>query len=170
MNFTTCARIAQASRSLISAVAVLGALGCGKKEAATRPMPADPDATVVSFLTAVRAEDLDAMADLWGSSDGPARENMDREELEQRLTIVKIYLSHEEYTIVPGARDPTIELRPGERLVMVRLTRKGCTPTVPFTLTPYRNAWLIRDIKLQAAGNPARTCAVTPEVGSRSER
>jgi hypothetical protein len=162
MNITTRTRIAQARRSLTVASLGVAVFACGKKETATRPLPADPDAAVVSFLGAVRAEDLDTMGQLWGTAGGPASTRMDREELEQRLTIMKVYLEHEEYSIIPGMRDPTIELRQGERLVTVRLTRRGCTPTVPFTVTPYQAGWLIRDVKLEAAGNPARTCPVTP--------
>jgi hypothetical protein len=145
-------------------VAALGVavFACGKKEAVGLPAPTDPDAAVVRFLSAIRAEDTDAMAQVWGTSSGPAADRLDRDELEQRLTVMKVYLEHEEYAIVPGVRDPTIDVRRGERLVVVRLTRKGCTPMVPFTLTPYQNGWLIRDVKLEAAGNPARNCAVTP--------
>jgi len=162
MNFTTCTRIAQARRSLI--VASLGAavFACGKKEAVTWAVPSDPDAAVVSFLGAVRAEDLDAMGQLWGTSDGPAYDRMDREELEQRLTVMMVYLEHEEYSIVSGVRDPTVALRRGERLVTARLTRRGCTPMVPFTVTPYQDGWLVRDVRLEAAGNPVRTCPTPP--------
>ena len=113
-------------------------------------------------MSAVRAGDLDAMGRLWGTADGPAAHRMDGGELERRLTVMRIYLQHEEYSIVTGARDPTIRLRRGERVVSVRITRKGCTPVVPFTVTPYRGGWLVRDVKLEAAGNPARSCPVTP--------
>jgi len=162
MNFMKPTRIPQALRSLALAVSI-GALGaCSKSGTTTHPVPSDPDAAVVSFLSAVRAEDLDAMGHLWGTEDGPAATWMESGELERRLTVMRVYLEHEEYAVVTGARDPTVRLRPGERLVSVRITRKGCTPVVPFTVTPYRGGWLVRDVKLEAAGNPARSCPVTP--------
>ncbi len=117
---------------------------------------------MVSFLSAARAGDITTMGRLWGSSDGPGADHLEREELEQRLTVMRVYLEHEEYSIVPGARDPTIRLEEGERLVAVRLTRRGCSPVVPFTMVPYRGGWLVRNVSLEAAGNPARACQTTP--------
>lgn len=159
MNFTMRTRVAQASRSLFLAGLGVSVFACGKKETSYAPPPSDPEATVIEFLAAVRAQDLAGMARLWGSSSGPAGDRLDQNELEQRLTVMRIYLEHEEYSVIPGATDPTMTIESGERLVMVRLTRRGCTPEVPFTVTPYGNGWLVRDVKLEAAGNPARTCA-----------
>jgi hypothetical protein len=83
---------------------------------------------------------------------------MDSQTLEQRLTVMRIYLEHEEYTIVPRPADVIVELESDEQSVFVRLTRKGCTPVVPFVLAPYRGGWLVRNIDLERAGNPARRC------------
>ncbi len=162
MNFMNPGWIAQAPRSLILVILSASVISCSKSGTTTQPLPSDPDAAVVSFLSAVRAEDIDAMGRLWGTDDGPAADWMDGAELERRLTVMRIYLQHEEYAVVAGARDPTVRLRQGERLVSVRITRNGCTPVVPFTVTPYRDGWLVRDVKLEAAGNPARSCPVTP--------
>jgi len=95
---------------------------------------------------------------LWGTSNGPASENLDRVTLEQRLTVIRIYLEHEEYTIVPDGPVAGVDVEAGERAVFVQLSRRGCTPTVPFTLVPHRGGWLVRDIDLAAAGNPSRSC------------
>lgn len=162
MNFTMSTRIAQALGAL--GVAVLGAslISCASGGSAAVPPPADPAATVVSFLDAVKAGDLARMAQLWGGSRGLAADRIDATQLEQRLTVISIYLEHEEYAIVAGTGDPTVLLQPGERLVRVRLTRKGCEPVVPFTLTPYQGGWLIRNIRLEDAGNPARVCQGVP--------
>lgn len=162
MNFTNPSWIAQAPRSLILVTLSASVLSCSKSGTTTQPAPSDPDAAVVSFLSAVRAEDVDAMGRLWGTADGPAADWMDSGELERRLTVMRVYLQHEEYSVVAGVRDPTVSLREGERLVSVRISRNGCTPIVPFTVTPYRGGWLVRDVKLEAAGNPARSCPVTP--------
>lgn len=159
MNFTVPTRVAQASRSL-SVVALSAAMfACGSKRTSVATPPSDPEATVVEFLSAVRAQDIQSLAGLWGSSKGLAADRIDQSELERRLTVMQIYLQHEEYAILPDARDPTVAVERGERVVMVRLTRNGCTPQVPFTLSPFGNGWLVRDVKLEAAGNPARICA-----------
>lgn len=122
------------------------------------PPPADPEATVRSFMNAVSANSIAGMGQLWGTADGPAAGDMDRTVLEQRLTVIRIYLEHEEFAIVSGDRVTGVNVEEGERAVFVRVRRRGCTPIVPFTLVPYRGGWLIRSIDLAAAGNPARRC------------
>ena len=122
------------------------------------PPPADPEAAVRSFLQAVSANSIAGMGRLWGTNDGPATGNMDQTTLEQRLTVIRIYLEHEEFAFVPGNPLSRVDLEAGERDVFVQLTRRGCTPTVPFTLVPYRGGWLIRSIDLARAGNPSRRC------------
>lgn len=122
------------------------------------PPPGDPEATVRSFMQAVSANSITGMGQLWGTSDGPASGRMDRATLEQRLTVIRIYLEHENFAIVPGDLIAGADVEAGERALFVRLTRRGCTPTVPFTLVPYGGGWLIRSIDLAAAGNPSRRC------------
>ncbi|UCG86443.1 MAG: hypothetical protein JSW71_21505 [Gemmatimonadota bacterium] len=157
MNFTTFPRIAQVPAVLPVIAAVLSVNACSQGGSSS-PAPTNPEAAVISFLSAVRAQDMNQMSDLWGSSAGPASERMDSQTLEQRLTVMRIYLEHEEYTIVPRPADMLVEVQAGEQAVFVRLTRKGCTPVVPFTVAPYRGGWLIRNIDLEKAGNPARRC------------
>ena len=109
-------------------------------------------------MRAVGANSLAAMGQLFGTSDGPAAGYMDQTELEQRLTVIRIYLEHEEFHFVPGDPVEGVNAEAGERALFVQLTRRGCTPTVPFTLVPYRGGWLIRSIDLARAGNPSRRC------------
>jgi hypothetical protein len=158
MNITMFPRIAQVAASwLLLAAAALG-MACSTG-GSSAPAPANPEATVFSFLSAVSAQDMTRMAELWGSSSGPAANRMDAQTLEQRLTVIRVYLEHEEYAVVPRPTNVrVVETEAGERVVYVRLTRRGCTPVVPFTLVQYANGWLIRNIDLQAAGNPARRC------------
>ena len=98
------------------------------------------------------------MQRLWGSSSGLAADQMDSQTAEQRLTVMRIYLAHEEYAIVPRPNDMLVDTESGEQVVYVRITRNGCTPVVPFTVAPYRGSWLVRNVDLQAAGNPERRC------------
>lgn len=133
---------------------VLASAGCGGGHAG--PAPAEPEAAVRSFLAGVAANSLAAMGEVWGSERGPAVNWMNREELDRRLTVMRIVLEHERYELVPG--NQPVGQPAGERVVRVRLYRKGCTPVVPFTTLRYRSGWLVKSIDLEAAGNPARRC------------
>lgn len=159
MKLTTISSVAQ-PLYLAVLIALSGSVvSCSSRSGgASIPPPVDPEAAVRGFLQAVSANSIAAMGQLWGTSDGPAAGNMDRETLEQRLTVIRIYLEHEEFAIVPGNPIPGVDVEVGERVVFVQLSRMGCTPTVPFTLTPYRGGWLIRSIDLASAGNPSRRC------------
>ncbi len=144
---------------LAALLALSGSLiSCGSRGGANVPPPVDPEAAVRTFLHAVSANSIAGMGQLWGTSDGPAADRMDQTVLEQRLTVIRVYLEHEEFVIVPGDPVTGVNLEAGELAVFVQLSRKGCTPTVPFTLAPYRGGWLIRSIDLAAAGNPSRRC------------
>lgn len=135
----------------IAAIGAALATACGGGGA---PAPADPATTVQAFLEAVRANDLRAMGRLWGTSRGPAAGRMPAEELERRLTVMRIYLAHERFEILPDLDRP----RTARPVLRVRLTRRGCLPVVPFTMTRHGDGWLIQEIDLAAAGNPQRTC------------
>ncbi len=107
-------------------------------------------------MNAVRANSLMAMGDLWGSDRGRAKNYMNPDEVERRLTVMRIYLENEEYEILaPGAQ---LGLKENQRVVRVQLTRMGCRPVVPFTVTRFGNGWLVSNVDLAAAGNPARAC------------
>jgi hypothetical protein len=129
---------------------------CGGPSA-TVPAPVSPEAAVRSFLNAVKANSLSAMGETWGSSRGPAVQYMDRAELEQRLTVIRAFLEHDKFEIL-GFQTGVAPANDQKRVLRVRLTRKGCEPVVPFTVTPYGGGWLVTDIDLSAAGNPQRPC------------
>lgn len=138
---------------------VIGAaLACGGGRAMLAP--SSPEAAVRTFMNAVRVNSLSTMGELWGSSRGPAKSYLPANELEQRLIVIRTYLDHESFEILePQASVPRAA---NQRIVEVRLTRKGCRPVVPFTLVPYRGGWLISNIDIAAAGNPARSCPQVP--------
>ena len=165
INFVGATAMAQAQRVL--GVVLLAAACSGSPSDLS---PASPEATVRSFMNAVHAGNLAAMGDLWGSANGPARGDMAPQVLEQRLTVIRIYLAHEQFEVLP----PSVQSlpSPGQQVLEVRLTRKGCAPVVPFTLVRHGDGWLISNIDIAAAGNPERACgprdaARNPEAGSR---
>jgi hypothetical protein len=134
---------------------VLLGTGCGHRPATVGTTPTDPATVVERFMAAVKANDLPTMGRLWGTAKGPAAQSMPRDQLDKRLTVIQSYLLHDSLTILPGTEP---ESASNERVVRVQLMRLGCAPVVPFTLVRYRDGWLIREIDLEAAGNPKRPC------------
>ena len=70
------------------------------------------------FLKAVRAQDIQAMSVLFGTKNGPSRDNMNRDELEKRLVILQCYFNHDKFRITgesPGEG--------GHRVIATELTR-----------------------------------------------
>lgn len=172
LNFTMTPGQTQGFRAGLLAAAALLLVACGGPQSVAAP--ASPEAAVRGFLNAVRANSLLAMSEVWGSARGPARRYMRRDEVDQRLAVIRAYLDHERFEIL----ESQAVLPPGpdgRRSLQVRLTRRGCTPVVPFTVVPYGGGWLVSDIDLAAAGNPQRRCPPSstgpgsraPEPGTR---
>ena len=136
-------------------ISILACAACAGKRTDAGNLPSDPAAAVREFLTAVKANDLTAMGDVWGSSRGPANTWMKNDELQKRLTVMRAVLVHDSFAIDPGTFPGNAS---EERVVRVRLTRGNCTPVVPFTAREYRGRWIVSAIDLEAAGNPARPC------------
>ena len=61
---------------------------------------AAPRLAVEQFLNAVKAQDLQAMGVLFGTSNGPARDNIERTELEKRAIIMQCYFNHDKFRIL----------------------------------------------------------------------
>jgi hypothetical protein len=109
---------------------------------------------VDQFLKAVNAKDLQAMSTAWGTSNGPARETMDRSDLEKREIILACYFAHDSYRVVseqPGAkghRDVRIELKKGN------LTRQ----TTFYTIKGPGDRWYVENMDIASVrdfcGNP----------------
>jgi hypothetical protein len=144
---------------LLAVVLVLAA-GCHSGGGAFLA-PASPEAAVRGFLNAVKTNSMTAMSELWGSEDGPASRTMThtesaRTDMEQRLTVMRIYLEHDKFDIMP-ANSGVIQAS-DKRIVDVRLYRRGCMPVVPFTAVRAGSGWLVSNVELAAAGNPALGC------------
>jgi hypothetical protein len=112
-------------------------------------------ATVQNFMRAVADSNLTAMADLWGTARGPAAKTKQPSDYERRIAIMQSYLSHDDSRILSDAADGS-----GARhAVQVQLRRQACTWTVPFSVIQLADrTWIINQIDLTAAGNPARPC------------
>lgn len=112
-------------------MALLVLAACGPRVAPGSPMPGAlaPRAAVESFLSAVRAQDLQAMSMVWGSERGPARDIIpDRSELEKREIVMQCYLAHDRFRILGDVA--SVEKR---RVFRVELSKGPLTRTTTFT-------------------------------------
>jgi len=107
---------------------------------------ATPRSAVEQFLNAVRAQDLQAMSVIFGTKNGPSRDNMNREELEKRLVVLQCYFNHDKFRILgesPGEG--------GHRVLEVELTRQGNIRTPAFYAVPGpENRWYIDNMEIAA--------------------
>lgn len=156
-NITKLIIMAQVLRNTFFLSATLAVTACGSKSWASLMLPVDPQVTVTRFMSAVEANNLVAMGQLWGTKRGPAIEKMDRSDLEKRLTVMQRYLIHDEYEVLDGETMGRLDDR--TRAYRIRLTRAGCVHNVPFELIRLGGGWLVSNIDLAQAGNPARACA-----------
>jgi hypothetical protein len=153
LNFMTSIPLSQRARA--GGLLLAGALvaGCG---GGGRIAPTEPEAAVRAFLSAAKANSITAMGEYWGTSRGPAIRNMNRTEMDQRLTVMRTYLNHDRFEFTErNVPDPTSGSR---RILDVQLFRGECRPVVPFTVVRWGNGWLVQSVDLSAAGNPARPC------------
>jgi hypothetical protein len=112
-------------------------------------------ATVQEFMQAVADSNLAAMAGLWGTPRGPAAKTRQPSDYERRIFVMQSYLSNDDSRILSDEPDGS-EAR---RAVQVQLRRQACTWTVPFTVIRLADgSWIVNQIDLTTAGNPARGC------------
>jgi hypothetical protein len=128
---------------------------CTTKTAAVTPAAQAPQAvvaptmTIERFMRAVNQRDLQTMARLFGTREGPVARTWNAKEVDERMRILAEVLRHNDYKIaqediVPGRRDEatqfTVNITVGSRIV-----------PVPFVLvrSAQEPEWLIEDIKIQ---------------------
>ena len=101
---------------------------------------------VEEFLTAVRAQDIQAMSVIFGTNRGPSRDNMNRDELEKRLVILQCYFNHDKSRFLsesPGADN--------HRIVEMELTKQGIARTPSFySVQGPNNRWYVDNMEIAA--------------------
>jgi hypothetical protein len=147
-------------RRLVLVAGLALAAACGGSSGAGTVSPASapdtPDATVTRFLRAVADSNIAAMAQLWGTVNGPASETRQPPQWERRLEVMQYYLRHEAARITSSAG---VTNQADRHAIVAELAREGCTVTVPFQLVRLPGGgWLVNEIDLDAIGNPARRC------------
>ena len=94
------------------------------------------------------ADEIEAMARLFGTSDGSILDRDPRDEVEQRMFLIAQILEHTDYQLageraIPGRSRDAIE-------VVVRLTNDAGVVDVPFQVVRAGDEWLIENIHLEA--------------------
>jgi len=137
----------------LGSVLLLAACGGGS---APQVQPAtSASGAVQSFMQAVADSNVVKMASLWGTASGPAVKTNQPPDWQRRVAIMQAYLRNDSFRItsdVPEADE-------SRRGLQVEIRRKTCSWIVPFTAIRIRDgSWIVTQLDLAAAGNPARPC------------
>jgi hypothetical protein len=129
---------------------------CGGGGGAEQAQPATSAAEAVQgFMRAVADSNIDKMASLWGTANGPASKTKQPPDWERRVVIMQAYLRNDSFRVTSDVPDPD----ENRRAQQVEIKRQTCTWHVPFVSIKTRNgSWLVTQVDLTAAGNPARPC------------
>ncbi len=99
------------------------------------------------FLNAAKAQDLQAMGAVWGSTEGASRDNMDREQLDRRLLILQPCYVADRSQIL----DESMGAGPTERRLRLQLTRGTTTKTIEFKVVRGPSSrWYVEDVNYDA--------------------
>jgi hypothetical protein len=129
------------------------------KATSTAPMPAvapagnttgaaDPRAAVLAFLDAAKNQDLQALAAVWGSSEGSVRDTgaIPRDEMEKRELIMMCYLTHDSHQILSEA--PAAN---SERVIAAQLRRGSLARTANFfAVAGPGGRWYVRAFDMES--------------------
>ena len=115
---------------------------------------AAPQLAVDHFLKGANAKDIQAMGTVFGTKAGPARETMDRTELEKRLIILSCYFSHDAARTIGEDRGTD-----GHRELRVELKKGNMTRVTTFyTIQGPGSRWYVDNIDIASVrdfcGNP----------------
>lgn len=147
-------------RVSVAAVTLLGALACGGGAGpapAPAPSMAGPEQAVKDFLDAAADSNVVRMADLWGTTAGPAGVTKVPPDYERRVVVMQAYLKPHRYRIFAStAPDATVP----RRVVDVEFRRDQCVKVVPVTVVRAGDGrWLVNAVDIAMLGNPAKPCA-----------
>lgn len=126
---------------------------CGGGTAPVQPANSAA-AAVQGFMQAVADSNLPKMAALWGTARGPASKTGQPPDYERRIAIMQAYLRNDSYRLTSDVAEAA-----DRRALQVEIKRQTCTWSVPFvTIKAGEGTWLVNQVDLTAAGNPARPC------------
>lgn len=107
---------------------------------------ATPRAALESFISAIRAQDLQAMSAVWGNKDGPVRDSkvFAREEMEQRELYLVRCLKNDRYRVL--GESPAAD---NERVFSVELVRGTVTRVTDFFTARGGDRWYVRSANME---------------------
>lgn len=105
-----------------------------------------PRQAVEAFLATIEAKDIQAMSLVWGSTDGPVRDHMARDQMEKREILMQCYLKHDAAKI--GDQSPGPEGRIIFKVELVQGPRKRTTNFT--TVRGPSDRWYVFDVDLSA--------------------
>ena len=136
-------------------VALLAGVACQTRTVETRaPSPATaastasgPKPALDAFLSAIRAQDLQALAVAWGDKAGPVRDTkvFSREEMEQRELILIRCFKHDRARVLGESQAVG-----GERKFEVELVRGTVTRVADFFTVQGPDRWYVRSANMDA--------------------
>jgi hypothetical protein len=139
---------------------------CGGSGGAAAVHPANTaSAAVENFMKAVADSNLAAMAGLWGTAKGPASRTRQPPDYERRIVVMQSYLSHDDFRILGDAPEGS-EAR---HALQVQIRRGACTWSIPFVVIRIADGgWIVNQMDLTTAGNPARPCNPSAQDTARA--
>ena len=146
--------------------AVLLVAACGGAAATSEVHPANTaSGAVQAFMKAVADSNLAGMATLWGTTAGPAGRTRQPPDYERRIVVMQSYLAHDDFRILGDAPDG-VDTR---HALQVQIRRGACTWTVPFAAIRLSDGtWIVNQVDLTQAGNPARPCDPSAQDSART--
>lgn len=143
-------------RFLFAVVLAAVPAGCGGGSSPDTPAPTNSArGAVENFMQAVADSNFTRMANYWGSSSGPAARTRQPPDYERRIAIMHAYLRNESHRIVTDSPDGG----DARHALQVEIRRQLCSWIVPFTAVKLNDgSWIVSQVDLTAAGNPARPC------------
>ena len=142
--------------SIVFMLAVAGVGGCRRQVVVSSPpagqVPAVSGASggatareaSEKFLGAAKVGDLDAMSLVWGTSSGPVRNTMSRQEWEMREVVFMRCLRHDSWRILSETSAVG-----GERLMMVEIKWKDLTRSTSFYAVQAQDQrWYVRQFDM----------------------
>ena len=137
-------------RLSISLVLLMSAGACTTQTVASpSQLPVASSLIVERFLQAANTRDLETMARLFGTGDGPIADSGSREEVELRMNVIAEILQHNDYQIVSENRVPGAEMLSNRVGVDLMVPQGRTVRDVGFTVVlESPNRWLINVIEL----------------------
>ncbi|NOT08674.1 MAG: hypothetical protein HOP28_10775 [Gemmatimonadales bacterium] len=142
-------------RISVTVALLLAACGGGSNLGTAAPVASSAQA-LREFMKAAADSSISRMAELWGTSHGPAGATRNPADFEKRLILIQTYLRADSTKVVSDIGVPGEE---DQRRLQVAIYRMGCMKQVPALMLRLKNGgWIVNNIELASAGNPARPC------------